>query len=287
MTRSKIENKLTQSKPTSSIFGQKSAVIEESPNEEDQASHEESDKKKNTADNILAKIPQATPASFTLVPPTKPVTSNPFLNQGGKSAHNLFNKEDKPLAPAEIKLDKSDDKPAPKVFSVGGTYPLFSKAVEAKVVPSRPSTLEQAHNFQEDDGMGGATPPNQSPIAASAPKSFVFDKKPKIDFFSTQSTEKTPSATPTASASIFGGHSVRGPSATVSQPGSIFSMGKSSTQPTKSIFGQSSSTSQSGSLFMSTPSQGQPDQNNKIAWSTSPFPGTKKEKVNDNLFSDK
>ena len=291
LSEDKIANKLIQNKPITSIFSQKPAIIEESPNEEDQALQEETNKNQKPIEKLPTKVPEVTPAPFTRIPQAKPVASNPFLNQGAKPPLNLFSQEDKPLAPLNVKIDKpTESLPVSRIFNVGSSDSILGKQTQQKVeeLPSSTSLI-QANNDQEDVGMGGVTPPNQSPIATSASKSFIFSKQPTQTTYPMQGSggSKTTSATPSAATSIFGGQGIKGITAPTSKPGSIFSMGKSNNPPTKALFGQSSSSSQSGSLFASAPSQGQPEINKKNSWNTNPFSSTKKDKINDGLFSEK
>jgi hypothetical protein len=281
----KASNKPAQSKITSSIFAQKPQVIVESPNEEEQANQEDLNKSKNIIGTLPVKVPEVFPTSFTKLQPAKPVESNPFLNQGTKSPLNLFSKETKQVSSVKASSEKPvSSEPAMMLF---GYKPESSFNKPTQQVQSKPANLFGAsNNDQEDVGMGGTTPPNQSPIATSAPKAFIFNKDQPKSVFSLQgsSGSSKPSATPSATGSIFGKSSSN--PVVPSQPTSIFSMGKSSNEASKSIFGQNQNTSQSGSLFMSAPSQGQPDANKTLSWNVNPFP-TAKVKTNDNLFSDK
>lgn len=263
-------------------------MIVESPNEEEQAAQEDVNKNNKNTENTPIKVPEVTPAPFTKLLPSKPVDKNPFLSQVQTPPINLFGSESKSLPPLETNSEKSVvSQSAPKLFiPLSGS--LFNKPPQQQTPVKFPSSFKQANNNdQEDVGMGGVTPPNQSPIATSAPKSFLFNKDPSQIALPIQGSggSKVPSATPQATGSIFGKSSSH--PVTTSMPGSIFSMGKSSNEASKSIFGQNSNTSQSGSLFMSAPSQGQPEANKKSAWSTSPFSLPAKQKANDGLFSEK
>lgn len=304
-------NKPPQAKKTS-LFASKPSVIAESPNEEDQANQEEQAKPAQKPSLFSSgPKPESKPAETTEKKPEeqkpeapKPASSsNPFLAGTQKPPMNLFGKgssssEDKPKV--SLFGSSSGAKPSNLFGAQSGSgagttsSSIFTKPAPAPTQESKPAPAglfnQRSSNDAEDVGMGGTTPPTQSPIQQPAP----MESKP---VFSTGGSifGNQGSGGSKPSGGLFGnstgGSTFQGPFGggmgnTSSGTSAPFSMG--TTSQGKSIFGGIPSQSSSGNIFASGPSQGQPEQPKKSSWSSNPFGNrTRKDKQDDDgLFSD-
>ena len=157
----------------------------------------------------------------------------------------------------------------------------IAKPFQGSVAAKPPALAPQGNNNEMDNddvGMGGTTPPTQSPIQQPAQPAKVF-----FNQGSSGSGGGSIFGNQGSGASLSSGGSGGSIFAKASMPSTgtttAFSMGKSTTKP---LFGATS-----GSIFASGPSQGQPEPS-KPSWSSNPFGSKNKRNKDDDdgLFSD-
>lgn len=206
--------------------------------------------------------------------------SNPFLakTQSSGAPKNLFSGGvTKPASSGQegslfsgapksnpTNLFKTDSKPATSLFSAD------TKTITPIIPATNPGMAFGSGVASDDVGMGGTTPPTQSPIRSQKEGGQLFpfqgqSKQPTGSIFGAQGS----SGEGLKQGSLFGGKS--DPKA--------FSMG--------TVCGSKTSfTNPQGSMFAKEPNQGQP-QPSKSSWGATPFAsGPKNVKKDDGLFSD-
>lgn len=298
-----------------SLFAPKASIIKESPEEEDQASQEDNQIPSNKLTVLSPAVNEPKNPEEKLETPKKTdiKAANPFLSNDPSKAKNLFSSGTaKPANTSSepIKMVSLFGNPPAQggLFGNKGNYmpqhpcgpnismpPLLrshsfgsdslntntsftNSSFIAKPVPN--ANIKVSSNIEvEDVGMGGTTPPNQSPIQQpiAGEKMFPFSTTQRVGggIFGHQGTSGASYSTQPKT-SLFG-------NASTAASGPIFNIGAKS--DSKSLFSGTGATG--GSMFASGPSQGQPEPP-KTTWTNDPFGGKKKnnKKEDDGLFSD-
>lgn len=281
----------TVSKPVS-LFAPKVAPIVESA-EEDQSNTDDKEAKVPTVNSLFNPKPslfkitenkqEEKPVEKLKVPTLdlgKDSKTNPFLNSLGssKAPLNLFGSgaTNPQPEPAKTSIHLFNSVPKPSGGSIFNTGASVSSSFP-KLDNNTPTTNFISTGGEcEDVGMGGVTPPTQSPMRQPVEneKLFPFQSKNPVN----------------PSGSLFGGQGNSGASINP-VGGSLFGGNQGIKQPfnlgtakpdTKSLF-----SGEKPSIFAKGPNQGQPE-TVKTGWGEAPFGGNKKNnhKKDDGLFSD-
>jgi hypothetical protein len=313
-TASSDEKSASTVKKPISLFAPKASIIKESPEEEEQASHEDNPVSSNKLTVLSSGTNESKSPEEKLETPKKTdiKASNPFLSNDPSKAKNLFSSGISKSANSEpvkmVSLFNKTPEAQVGLFGIKGNHmtqeprgpnismpPLFRShsfgidssfnntsciysSFIAKPVPN--ANIKVSSNIDlEDVGMGGVTPPNQSPIQQpiEGGKMFPFGTTQRIgnSLFGHQGTSGA-SYSIQPKTSLFG-------NASSTPSGPMFNIGTKS--DTKPLFSGTGATG--GSMFASGPSQGQPEPA-KSTWTNDPFVGKKKnnKKEDDGLFSD-